>query len=140
MMMVRYLVGEECNFSGSISFNVSWTVYSINSETINIPEYKLRFYEQDTLRSEHNIVVGKIENATPELESNLKRIVLYPYWTVPYSISSKEILPAVKNNVSYLEKHNYKTFLKDIVNGRFEINTLNCKIRHTCRTLGYKHL
>ncbi|MDX2361298.1 MAG: L,D-transpeptidase family protein [Crocinitomicaceae bacterium] len=80
---------------------------------INIAEYKLRFWENDTLRSDHNIVVGKIENQTPELTSNLRKIVVYPYWNVPYSISSREILPAVKYKVSYLEKHNYKIFKKD---------------------------
>ena len=75
---------------------------------INIPEYKLRLYVNDSLKSAHNIVVGKYENQTPELTSRLKKIVVYPYWNVPYSISSKEILPAVKRNTGYLEKHNYK--------------------------------
>lgn len=80
---------------------------------INLPEYMLRFVEQDSLRSEHRIVIGTTENQTPELESKLNKIVVYPYWNVPYSISSKEILPAVKNNVAYLDKHNYKVYRKD---------------------------
>lgn len=77
---------------------------------INIPEYKLRYFINDSLKSDHNIVVGKYENQTPQLESTLKKIVVYPYWNVPYSISSKEILPALKNNSAYLAKHNYKIF------------------------------
>ena len=77
---------------------------------INIPEYKLRFYINDSLKSDHNIVVGKYENQTPELESKLRKIVVYPYWNVPYSISSKEILPALKYNNEYLSKHNYKIY------------------------------
>ncbi len=77
---------------------------------INIPEYKLRYFINDSLKSDHNIVVGKYENQTPELESKLRKIVVYPYWNVPYSISSKEILPALKYNNEYLAKHNYKIF------------------------------
>ncbi|MEJ6617030.1 MAG: L,D-transpeptidase family protein [Crocinitomicaceae bacterium] len=77
---------------------------------INIPEYKLRLYINDSLKSEHNIVVGKYENQTPELSSRLRKIVVYPYWNVPYSISSKEILPSVKRNVGYLAKHHYKIY------------------------------
>ena len=77
---------------------------------INIPEYMLRFYEDDTLRSEHNIVTGTYDNQTPELTSKLRKIVVYPYWNVPYSISSKEILPAVKYNPNYLAKHNYRIY------------------------------
>lgn len=77
---------------------------------INIPEYKLRLYINDSLKSEHNIVAGKYENQTPELTSKLRKIVVYPYWNVPYSISSKEILPSVKRNVGYLDKHHYKIY------------------------------
>ncbi|MCR9173320.1 MAG: L,D-transpeptidase family protein [bacterium] len=77
---------------------------------INIPEYKLRLYINDSLKSDHNIVVGKYENQTPQLESKLRKIVVYPYWNVPYSISSKEILPALKYNSAYLGKHNYKIY------------------------------
>lgn len=79
---------------------------------INIPEYKLRLYINDSLKSEHNIVTGKYENQTPELTSTLRKIVVYPYWNVPYSISSKEILPSVKRNVAYLDKHHYKIYKK----------------------------
>lgn len=75
---------------------------------INIPEYKLRLYINDSLKSEHNVVVGKIGNETPELTSKLRKIVVYPYWNLPYSISSKEILPHLKRNVDYMDKHNYK--------------------------------
>ena len=79
---------------------------------INIPEYTLRFYISDSLKSEHNIVAGKYENQTPELTSKLNKIVAYPYWNVPYSISSKEILPAAKQNAGYFQKHNYKIYRK----------------------------
>ena len=91
---------------------------------INIPEYTLRLYVNDSLKSVNNIVVGKYENQTPELTSKLKKIVVYPYWNVPYSISSKEILPAVKYNTNYLEKHNYK-----VLKGEEEIDpyTVNWK-------------
>ncbi|MFT5859646.1 MAG: murein L,D-transpeptidase YcbB/YkuD [Flavobacteriaceae bacterium] len=77
---------------------------------INIPEYKLRFYINDSLKSDHNIVVGKSGNETPELTSKLKHIIAYPFWNVPYSISSEEILPAVKYNVDYLANHDYKIY------------------------------
>lgn len=79
---------------------------------INIPEYKLRLFHSDSVKSEHNIVVGKYKSQTPELESKLKKMVVYPFWNVPYSISSREILPAVKRNLNYLAEHNYKIYKK----------------------------
>lgn len=80
---------------------------------INIPEYKLRLYVHDSLKRVHNIIVGKPENQTPELQSKVRNIVVYPYWNVPHSIASKEILPAVKNNRAYLARNNYKIYRRD---------------------------
>jgi len=72
---------------------------------INIPEYMLRLHNEDTLCSENKIVIGTLEHQTPELTSALHTVVVYPYWNVPYSIASKEILPALQKNVNYLEKN-----------------------------------
>lgn len=89
---------------------------------INIPEYKLRLYINDSLKSEHNIVVGKYENQTPELTSKLRKIVVYPYWNVPYSISSKEILPHLKRSAAYMDKHNYKLLKKGEIVDHYSVD------------------
>lgn len=80
---------------------------------INLPEFKLYFFSDDTLRSEHRIIIGKVTNQTPELVSNINRITCYPFWRVPYSIASKEILPDLKRNKNYLAKNHYKLYSKE---------------------------
>ena len=80
---------------------------------INLPEFRLYFFSDDTLRSEHRIIIGKVTNQTPELVSNINRITCFPYWRVPYSIASKEILPDLKRNKNYLAKHHYKLYAKE---------------------------
>ena len=80
---------------------------------INIPEYKLRYFVNDSLKREHNVVVGKTENQTPELTSKVHAIVVYPYWTVPQSICNKEILPAARGGAGYFARNNYKIYRGD---------------------------
>lgn len=80
---------------------------------INIPEYMLRLYYNDSLKSEHRVVVGKVDTKTPQLESSIRSIIVMPYWTVPFSITSKEILPALKKNPGYLARNHYKLFRRD---------------------------
>jgi murein L,D-transpeptidase YcbB/YkuD len=75
---------------------------------INIPEYNLYFYANDSLKAIHRIVVGKRDTQTPELVSEIRTIIIYPYWKVPASIIKKEIMPEVYKNPSYLAKHHYK--------------------------------
>jgi murein L,D-transpeptidase YcbB/YkuD len=91
---------------------------------INIPEYKLYFYANDSLKSMHRIIVGKNTSQTPELTSKINKIVAFPFWKVPYSICKDEALPAIKKNIAYLNNNHYKIY-KDAV----EINpaTINWK-------------
>ena len=60
---------------------------------VNLPSYKLKIIEQDTLRLEKNVVIGKsnLKNETPTLESAINQIVLWPTWTVPQSIVKNEM-------------------------------------------------
>ena len=77
---------------------------------VNIPEFKLRFYNSDTLRSENKVIVGKPDHQTPEFTAKVRTIVAFPYWNVPYSITSKEILPDVKRNPNYFKRNHMKIY------------------------------
>ncbi len=75
---------------------------------INIPSFTLDLVQENRLACTHKIICGTVENQTPELNSRLKQIRLFPDWNVPYSIATKEILPAVKRNVGYMARHHYE--------------------------------
>ncbi|SFT45945.1 Putative peptidoglycan binding domain-containing protein [Lishizhenia tianjinensis] len=77
---------------------------------VNIPAYELSLYINDSLKRQHRVVVGTRFNRTPQFTADMKTIVAYPFWHVPYSISSKEILPHLKKDSNYLAKNNYKIF------------------------------
>jgi len=90
---------------------------------VNLPAYKMTVWEEDTIVMESKIVCGAVKTQTPELDSKVNQIVLYPYWTVPYTIAWKEILPHVKRDTSYLRKNRYEVLdrHKNIV----DPNTIN---------------
>jgi len=81
---------------------------------INIPEYMLRFYLNDSLKSEHRMIVGQPKTPTPELEAKIHQLVVYPYWHVPYSIASTEILTHAKKNVNYFSKNDLRIYKNGI--------------------------
>ncbi len=80
---------------------------------VNIPEYTLRFFADDTLKSVNRIIVGKFDTQTPEFDAQLRTIIAYPYWSVPFSITSKEILPDAKRNPNYFARNHMKIYKKD---------------------------
>jgi murein L,D-transpeptidase YcbB/YkuD len=60
---------------------------------VNLPSYRLKIIEADTLRLEKKVVIGKSnnKNETPILESAINQIVLWPTWSVPQSIIKHEM-------------------------------------------------
>jgi L,D-transpeptidase YcbB len=73
---------------------------------VNIPEFKLHVYNQDTIAFSMNVVVGKYQNKTVVFNGEMNQIVFSPYWNIPSSILRKEILPAIRRNSNYLASHN----------------------------------
>ncbi len=73
---------------------------------INIPEYTLRFYQNDTVVQQFEVVVGKYKNQTPILNSKIDYLVFNPCWTVPHSIAVKSILPRLKKDSLFLDNRN----------------------------------
>jgi murein L,D-transpeptidase YcbB/YkuD len=74
---------------------------------INIPQFEMKLVDDDTLFMHSRVVVGLPDKQTPILASQLQYIMLYPYWNVPNSIATKEILPILKRDTSYLRKKNF---------------------------------
>ena len=74
----------------------------------NIPEAEVRYYQNDKLKLQMKSVVGKKKNPTPTIASYITNIVTFPFWNVPFSIASKELLPKVQKDESYLERNNFE--------------------------------
>lgn len=99
-----------------------WRMYTYPSDKkfvwVNIPKYEMRVVEEDTIVMESRVIVGEPKHKTPLLKSTIRYFIIYPYWNVPYSIATKEILPILKRDTSYLRRKNF-----DVLNGYGEIIT-----------------
>ncbi|MFO7864390.1 MAG: L,D-transpeptidase family protein [Salinivirgaceae bacterium] len=73
---------------------------------VNIPEHMLRFYRNDTLIQQFEVIVGKYKNQTPELTSKINYLVFNPCWTVPHSIAVKKFLPRMQKDSMFLDNRN----------------------------------
>ncbi|GAB3165622.1 L,D-transpeptidase family protein [Telluribacter humicola] len=54
------------------------------------------------------VIAGKKDTPTPSMDTYATQVITYPYWNVPQSIATKEILPKVKNDVSFLERNKFE--------------------------------
>lgn len=74
---------------------------------VNIPDFKLHVYSDDSLLWSCNVIVGKsqIKNNTVIFNNYLEYIVFSPYWNIPKNILIKETLPSIKEDLNYLSEH-----------------------------------
>lgn len=96
--------------------------YPPNFIQVNLPYYHLTYTFNDTIRSQNRVIIGSTKTASPKVNSIIKYIVIYPFWRVPYSIASKELLPKIQKDSNYLAKNNYKVYKKDIEQNPKDIN------------------
>lgn len=74
---------------------------------VNVPEFSLKVFEQDQVKMQMKVVVGREYDSTPIFSEKMEYLVFSPHWTVPYSIASEEMLPRIRKNPGYLPEHNY---------------------------------
>jgi len=77
---------------------------------VNIPEFLMRFMENDQELLRSRVIVGKTKNPTPIFQSSMSYVVLNPRWSVPNSIVTKELLEKIQEDPYYLEERNYKMY------------------------------
>lgn len=88
--------------------------YGDNYILVNVPEYKMRVYENHKPELEMKVIVGSAQTATPIFTDVLEHIVFSPTWTVPVSIIKSEIIPNLKSNPEYYSNKNFAFFKNEV--------------------------
>ena len=96
----------------SIAINYYRWLYCITRKqpvvVVNIPAAYMKVYSEGKTVMEMRVIVGKPSTPTPTLSSTITEVILYPYWMVPQSIATKELLPSIKRNPGYIDAHSYQ--------------------------------
>ncbi len=73
---------------------------------INIPAAQLGYYDKGKQDLQMKVVVGKPTTRSPRFATWCYEVILYPYWNVPPSIATKELLPMIKRSPARLKSMN----------------------------------
>jgi murein L,D-transpeptidase YcbB/YkuD len=72
---------------------------------VNIPEFVLHAWDKNSKAFDMAVVVGREGQHTTMFSGDLNQVVFNPYWHIPRSIVSKDILPELEKNENYLEEN-----------------------------------
>ena len=73
---------------------------------VNIPEFRLHSFTDDSLNWSMNVVVGQELHKTVVFHGHISYLVFSPYWNIPPGILKRDILPAMRRDEKYLVRNN----------------------------------
>ncbi|GAA3924559.1 L,D-transpeptidase family protein [Chitinophaga oryziterrae] len=80
---------------------------------VNVPGYRMELWDSGRVVLESRVIVGAPRTRTPLLNSRMTNFVMFPFWRVPFSITIKEMLPAIKKDPGYLTRKNLEVIDRD---------------------------
>lgn len=74
---------------------------------VNVPAYTAQAVEKGQLALESAVIVGQPSRATPQITAKIVEVNFFPVWTVPTSIARKDLIPAIRQDPSYLSEQKF---------------------------------
>ena len=79
---------------------------------VNVPAFQLEAVDGEKLALRSNVVVGRSDRVTPSLTAKIIGLNFLPYWRVPDSISSKDLIPEIRKNPAYFREQKFSLLKK----------------------------
>jgi len=69
---------------------------------VNVPGFQLEAVERHNVEQRHRVIAGKPERQTPTVKATIKALNFFPYWRVPDSVASLDLIPRLVKEPEYL--------------------------------------
>ena len=77
---------------------------------VNVPAFQLEAVEQREVQLRHRIIVGRNERQTPDVRATIKALNFFPFWRVPDSVATLDLVPRLQKEPEYLENEGIRVF------------------------------
>jgi L,D-transpeptidase YcbB len=81
---------------------------------VNAAAFQLEAVERGEVQQRHRTINGKPERATPIVKASIRAINFFPYWRVPDSVATLDLIPKLRKEPEYLAKEKIR-----VVKGNF---------------------
>ncbi|HHJ35067.1 MAG TPA: murein L,D-transpeptidase [Gammaproteobacteria bacterium] len=77
---------------------------------VNLANYRLTAIEDDEVKLDMRVIVGKTKRSTPSFSSKMTHVVLNPRWYIPNKLARIDLLPKQQRNANYFDRYNIRVF------------------------------
>jgi murein L,D-transpeptidase YcbB/YkuD len=77
---------------------------------VNTAAFQLEAVEAYEVRQRHRVIVGKPDRQTPSIKATVRSLNFFPFWRVPDSVASLDLIPRLQREPDYLQKEQIRVF------------------------------
>jgi murein L,D-transpeptidase YcbB/YkuD len=77
---------------------------------VNVPAFQLEAVERHEVALRHRVIVGRTERQTPTLKATIRALNFFPYWRVPESVATLDLIPRLRKEPEYLVNEKIRVF------------------------------
>ena len=77
---------------------------------VNIPDFNLRYFQNNQKRLKMGIVIGRLDRPTPLFSDKVEYMVLNPTWTIPDNLIKRDLIHVFRDNPNYLLENDIHVF------------------------------
>jgi murein L,D-transpeptidase YcbB/YkuD len=81
---------------------------------VNAAAFQLEAVERGQVQLRHRVIVGKLERQTPTVRANIRALNFFPYWRVPESVATLDLIPRLATQPEYLQQEKIR-----VLNGSY---------------------
>lgn len=75
---------------------------------VNAAAFQLEAVERHQVELRHRVIVGKPERQTPTVRATIKALNFFPYWRVPESVATLDLIPRLVKDPGYLQQEHIR--------------------------------
>ena len=77
---------------------------------VNVPAFELEAVEHFEAKQRHRVIVGREGRDTPELKGTIKALNFFPFWRVPTSVATLDLIPRLLREPEYLAEEGIRIY------------------------------
>jgi L,D-transpeptidase YcbB len=77
---------------------------------VNVPAFQLEAVDKFEVQLRFRTIVGRPERETPDVAAMIRNINFYPYWHVPESVATLDLIPRLRKEPGYLADEGIRVF------------------------------
>ena len=92
---------------------------------VNVPAFQAEAVSHGVVEQRHRVISGKPDRQTPVVTAQIRALNFFPYWRVPESIATKDVIPKLIKEPDYLQKEQIRVLTGSFVGPELDATNID---------------